>query len=107
MKGAKSPNGASYEAEERGEQREAPVHRLKDVIKEQRHNDIARSRDEVGCETQPAANEEGDCSRYYVEQIKDTGNPGLAARRRVRNPFHHFTRPSAARRTEPRRVIPD
>src|SRR5271166_4866096 len=90
MKWCKSPNGASHEAEERRQQREAPVHRLKDVIEEQRHSDIAGGRDEDGRQTQPAANKEGECSCQYVEQIKDTGNPGLETRRRFCNPFHHF-----------------
>ncbi len=56
----------SHEVERRREQREGPVHLLKDVIEEQRHNDHARDFDETGCEvrrelcreTQPAANEE-------------------------------------------------
>src|ERR1700694_4154124 len=88
MKEAKRSNGASREAEERREQREAPVHRLKHVIEEQRYSDIARGRDEAGYQTQPAANEEGDSSRQEGEQIKDTGNPGLETRRRLCNPFH-------------------
>jgi len=51
--GTESLNGAPYEAEERCQQRDAPVHWLKQVIEEQRHSDIARGRDEFGCETQP------------------------------------------------------
>jgi hypothetical protein len=84
VKEAKSPDGASHEAKEPPEQRDAPVHRLKHVIEEQRHNDIARGRDEVGgvaMYNKPAANEDhGGCSRQYVEQIKDTGNLGLETR---------------------------
>jgi len=80
MNEAKRSNGASHEAEERREQREAPVYRLKQAIEEQRHSDIARARDEAGYQTQPAANEEGDSSGQKGEQIKDTGNPGLETR---------------------------
>jgi hypothetical protein len=90
MKGAKSPNGAPREAEERCEQREAPAHGLKDVIEEQRHNDIARCGDEVGCQTQPATNKEGECSSHYVEQIEDTGNPRYDTRRRGDAAAIHF-----------------
>src|SRR2546425_10530840 len=86
----KGPNGDSHQAEGRREQRQAPIYRLKDVIEEQRHSDIARARDEAGCETQPAANEEGDSSRQEGEQIKDTCNLRLQTRRRLCNPFHHF-----------------
>src|SRR5713226_2470119 len=74
---------------------EAPIHRPKDVIEEQRHSDHARDLDEaygeVRCETQPAANEElGECCRQYDEQKNATGNPGLETRRRFSNPLQHF-----------------
>ena len=39
----------SLQRHERREQREAPVHGLKQVIEESRHSDIARGRDEAGC----------------------------------------------------------
>jgi hypothetical protein len=44
----KKLKGESHDVEGRREQREAPVHRLKDVIDEQRQNDIADCRDK-GC----------------------------------------------------------
>jgi hypothetical protein len=47
IKEAKNIIGTSREAEERREQREAPVHRPKYVIEEQRHCGIERVRDEV------------------------------------------------------------
>src|SRR5438445_13454376 len=50
----------------------------------------AASKERLLCETQPAPNEEGECSRQYVEQIKDTGNPGLETRRCFCSPLHRF-----------------
>src|ERR1700680_3998828 len=41
----KSPKGGTDEVEGRREQRETPVHRLKDVIEKQRHTDHARDLD--------------------------------------------------------------
>jgi hypothetical protein len=110
---AKSLDGDTDEAEERRKQRDTPAYRLKQVIKESCHSDIARHFDEVDCETQlkqgpvrqnvgrrsrgvavynkPAANEHlGEYSRQYGEEIKHTGNPGLETRRRFCNPFRHF-----------------
>lgn len=46
----KSLNRSPYEAEESCERREAFVHRLKQVVEECRHSDIARHHDEVGGE---------------------------------------------------------
>jgi len=51
---SKSPTGESHEVEGRHEQRESPVHGLKDAIEEQRHNHIARNRDEIPCDFKPA-----------------------------------------------------
>jgi hypothetical protein len=60
----KSPKGESHEVQGRCEQREAPVHRLKDVIEEQRHSDHARERDAAPCDIEPAAIEDlGECCR--------------------------------------------
>ncbi len=50
---AESRNGACDEAEERRKQRDAPVHRPKQVIEESRHSDIERKIDEASGETQP------------------------------------------------------
>src|SRR5208283_5678237 len=47
IKEAKNIIAASDEAEEHREQREAPVHRLKQVIEEQRHRDVEHVRYEV------------------------------------------------------------
>jgi hypothetical protein len=48
---AKSLDDATDEADERRKQREAPVRRLKQVVKESCHSDLARHFDEVDCET--------------------------------------------------------
>ena len=55
---SKSLKGESHEGEGCREQREAPVHRLKDVIEEQRYGGYARNRDVAPCVIQPAANKE-------------------------------------------------
>ncbi|MGB7027555.1 MAG: hypothetical protein WBD72_09735 [Candidatus Acidiferrum sp.] len=47
MKNVKNIIGAPQEAEERGEQREAHVHRLKQVEEQQRQSDIERVGDEA------------------------------------------------------------
>ena len=47
MKNIKNIIGAPQEAEERGEQREAHVHRLKQVEEQRRQSDIERVGDEV------------------------------------------------------------
>jgi hypothetical protein len=48
-----SRNRAPRQAEERRQQRNAPVYRLKQPIEEQRHGDKAYGLEEFGCETQP------------------------------------------------------
>src|SRR5260221_14349389 len=48
----KSPKSASHEAEESRKQREAPVHRPKQVVAEKRIKDI-QERDAVACQSQP------------------------------------------------------
>src|SRR5258708_22835872 len=48
----KRRNSTSHEAEERRKQREAPVHRPKQVVEEKRISDI-QERDDVACESQP------------------------------------------------------
>src|SRR5467141_218983 len=111
---AKSLDDATGDAQERGKQRDAPARRLKQVIKESCHRDLARHFDEVDCETQlkqalvhhyvgrrsrgvavyhkAAAHETlGEYSRQYGEEIKGTGNPSLEPRRRFCNSFHHFS----------------
>src|SRR6266478_440219 len=49
---AKSLDDTTGEAQERGNQRDTPARRLKQVIKESCHSDLARHFDEVDCETQ-------------------------------------------------------
>src|SRR6266478_6245743 len=111
---AKSLDDATGEAQQRGNQRDAPARRLKQVIKESCHSDLAGHFDEVDCETQlkqapvcqyvrrrsrcvavchkAAAHETlGEYSRQYREEIKGAGNPGLETRRRFCNSFHHFS----------------
>src|SRR6266850_2074487 len=109
---AKSLDDATGDAQERGNQRDAPARRLKQVIKESCHSDLAGHFDEVDCETQlkqapvcqyvrrrsrcvavyhkAAAHETlGEYSRQHGEEIKGTGNPGLETRRRFLQPPHH------------------
>jgi len=97
MKEVKNIIGAPQEAEEGGEQREVPVHRLKQEIEEQRQSDVERVRDEVDgviCKKMGLANEDlvGYC-RQKVKQIDDTGKPSPGTRRRFRNALHHFAGP--------------
>jgi hypothetical protein len=81
----------SHEVEECRERSEAPMHRLKELIEEQRYHDKARDRNEARCKKQPAANEALDeYGRQVGEQIKDTGHPGLKTRRHFCNPLRHF-----------------
>jgi hypothetical protein len=83
--------------------KEAPAYRLKQIIKERCHSDLARHFNQVDCETQleqapvrhyvgrgrrsvavynkPLANETlGEYSRQCGEQIKGTRNPGRETR---------------------------
>src|SRR6266702_1381148 len=107
----KSPHGGSREAEERCDESESPVHRLKQGIEESRHSDIARDRDEVGCESQPisrlvrqdvvrrsrsiaiynqvAENGPGEEVRNTT-QIQAASDSGLETRRRYCHPFRHL-----------------
>ena len=79
MKRIKGAKGASHEAEESREQRDVSVYRFENVIKEERHSDIARGRKEVG--HNPAAyGEHSYYSRYKGEQVKDAGDSGLETR---------------------------
>src|SRR5947208_8329689 len=101
---AKSLKSACHQAEERCEQRDAPVHRFKQVIEEHRISEVERDRDEGGCETQekqrlvrqdvgrccrdiasyhkPALNEvlAEYCCRAF-QQVQDDGYPGHQTRR--------------------------
>ena len=89
--------GASHEAEERREEREAPAHLLKQVIEEQRHSNVERVRDEVNgviYNKPAAANDDlGGYCRQKVKQVNDTDNPDPGTRGRF-NPFHHFVAPN-------------
>src|SRR5437773_11819356 len=67
---------------ERGEQGEAPAHRLEYGIEEQRHGAVARARDQARCQTESAANEEGEPPGQEHEQVKDTGKPHFETQRR-------------------------
>src|SRR6266404_1719848 len=80
-KETKRPHDDAHEADERRDQREIPVHGLEYSIEEQGHSDITRARDEAGCGTQPATNEEGESSSQEDEQIKDAGKSGFETRR--------------------------
>src|SRR5271154_3028194 len=80
IKEPKNIIGASHEAKDRRKQREASVHRLKQMIEEQRHGDVKRVSDEVDGVKQhkpaPANEDLGRYCRQKVKQINDTSNPG-------------------------------
>src|SRR5580658_10039284 len=94
MKGAKSGNSASQDAEKRGEERERPVYRPEHEIKEQRHGDVEDVRDEAYgvIENGPRSADEGlagNC-REKVKQVNDAGNSGAGARGHACTSFHQF-----------------
>ena len=70
--------------EGRRDQRQAPVHRLKDVIEEQCHSDHARDLDdarcEVRCDTQPAVKEENSVHAAVSTRSKKRAPAILALR---------------------------
>jgi hypothetical protein len=94
-----SPRSASREAQERREQGKGSVHGLQQPIQENRNDDVAHARDEVGCEAQPkhglvredigrrhrrvtghnelGAADESERSSQNGEQVEETGKPGL------------------------------
>jgi hypothetical protein len=103
-------NSDEYEPEDRRRKREAPAHRLEQVIEDERHGGITRERDQLSGETQTVqrlvrqdigrcsrgvamynksvANEElGEWGRDEDEQVEDAGHSGLETRRRFCNSF--------------------
>jgi hypothetical protein len=50
-----------------------------------------RSRSVAGCNKPFAYETLSEYSRQYVEEIKQTGNPGFDPRRRFCNPIHHYS----------------
>jgi hypothetical protein len=110
---ANSLDDATGEADERRKKREAPARRLKQVVKESCHSDLASHFDEVDCETplkqgpvgqyigrrsrgvavynKPPAHETlGEYPRQYGEEIKHTRNSGLQTRRRFCDPLRYY-----------------
>src|SRR5260370_26714313 len=101
------PNSASHEGEERCKEREAPVHRLEQVVEEKRIDDI-QEREDVACDSQPkqrlvrqdivrrsrgvvrhdetTAHDRGE-SRRGGDPRNHAGHPGLDAWRHCRKPF--------------------
>jgi hypothetical protein len=52
--------------------------------------DVGRCSRGIAIHNKPAVNEEDESSREKGEQIKDTGGPGLEARRRFCDSLHHY-----------------
>jgi hypothetical protein len=88
----------SHEVERCREPREAPVHRPKDVIEEQRHSDHARNLDDAHSEvaatpSMPRTKHSVNAAVSMTSKKKDTGNPGLETRRHLPNQPYHFIAP--------------
>ena len=79
---AKNSIGASREAEERREKSEDAVHRLEQVIEQQRHSDVERERDEVDGDiySRPVNEELGGWGRQKIKQVEDAGKSGPGTR---------------------------
>lgn len=81
VKGVDGKNGDPHQAEERGEQREAPAHWLEQVIEEERHSDIARDHDEIGGQAETVLrlvrHDVGRCRRSVIVRGKCIANEGF------------------------------
>src|SRR6202044_1382511 len=87
---SKSLKGEAHEVEERRDQSETLVYRLKNGIEDQRHGGHTRVRNKTPCDIQPSAKEDFGARRHhYAEQIKGPGYPSPEMRRHFCTPLRH------------------